>query len=172
MATKKKAQKKKTNSRKKRVARRKTRIAASRNSRKVSMKAKTTQSKAKARPVKRTSAKSTRPRKATGKGKTPREEVRVFRSSIPTRGESESAETLNFKTAGLGANSGGQSGDLQGLSNVERADSESVDELLEEGNAFEAEVVKGVQDAPDADQGEVRTHQQREEDITEDFNEH
>src|SRR5258708_1229139 len=31
----------------------------------------------------------------------------------------------------------GQSGDLQGLSNIEAADSESVDELLEEGNAFE-----------------------------------
>lgn len=79
---------------------------------------------------------------------------------------------MNLRAVGLGSNSGGQSGDLQGLSNVERADSESVDELLEEGNAFEAEVVKGVQDAPDADQGEVRTHQQREEDITEDFNEH
>jgi len=29
----------------------------------------------------------------------------------------------------------------------EGADSESVDELLEEGNAFEADVVKGVEDA-------------------------
>jgi len=34
-----------------------------------------------------------------------------------------------------------------------------VDELLEEGNAFEAEVVKGVEDAEDADEGEVRTHE-------------
>src|SRR5258708_22221897 len=39
-----------------------------------------------------------------------------------------------------GADSAGQSGDLQGLSNRERADSESVDELIEEGNAFEAGV--------------------------------
>jgi hypothetical protein len=39
------------------------------------------------------------------------------------------------------------------LSNVAGADSESVDELLEEGNAFEAEVVKGVEDAGDADGG-------------------
>jgi hypothetical protein len=52
-----------------------------------------------------------------------------------------------------------ESGDLQGLSNVESADSESVDELLEEGNAFEAEVVKGVEEAEDADAGEVRTHE-------------
>ncbi len=72
----------------------------------------------------------------------------------------------------MGSKSGGQSGDLQGLSDIESADSESVDELLEEGNAFEAEVVKGVQDAPDADEGEVRTHQRpQEEDLPEDFRE-
>jgi hypothetical protein len=33
------------------------------------------------------------------------------------------------------------------LSPVATADSESVDELLEEGNAFEAEVLTGVEDA-------------------------
>jgi hypothetical protein len=48
---------------------------------------------------------------------------------------------------------------LQGLSNVPGADSESVDELLEEGNAFEAEVVKGVEDAEHADEKEARTHE-------------
>src|SRR5260370_31838229 len=54
---------------------------------------------------------------------------------------------------------GGQSGDLQGLSNVEGADSESVDELLEEGNAFEADVVSGV-DAPGGPEGlKVQTHE-------------
>jgi hypothetical protein len=67
--------------------------------------------------------------------------------------------TVAFALEGLGARAGEQSGDLQGLSNVQRADSESVDELLEEGNAFEAEVVKGVEDAEDADEGEVRTHE-------------
>src|SRR5712691_3011601 len=64
-----------------------------------------------------------------------------------------------FTREGLRARSGGQSGDLQGLSNREGADSESVDELLEEGNAFEADVVKGVEDAENADEGEVRTHE-------------
>ena len=34
-----------------------------------------------------------------------------------------------------------------------------MDELLEEGNTFEADVVKGVEDAEDADGGEVRTHE-------------
>jgi hypothetical protein len=55
---------------------------------------------------------------------------------------------------------------------MESADSESVGELLEEGNAFEAEIVKGVQDAPDADESEVQTHQGRDEvDTGEDFRE-
>jgi hypothetical protein len=72
----------------------------------------------------------------------------------------------------LDSKSGGQSGALQGLSDVESASSESVDELLEEGNAFEAEVVKGVEDAPGADEGEVRTRQRpQEEDLPEDFRE-
>jgi hypothetical protein len=75
------------------------------------------------------------------------------------RGKSRSVDTVAFALEGLGARSGEQSGDLQGLSNIEGADSESVDELLEEGNAFEAEVVKGVEDAGDADGGEVRTHE-------------
>jgi hypothetical protein len=61
--------------------------------------------------------------------------------------------------------SGGQSGDLQGLSNVESADSESVDELLEEGNAFEADAVKGVEEAGDFDEREVHTHEVPEDDV-------
>jgi hypothetical protein len=64
-----------------------------------------------------------------------------------------------------GATSSELSGDLQGLSNVECADSESVDELLEEGNAFEAEVVMGVEDAEDADEVEVYTHEVPQDDV-------
>jgi RNA polymerase primary sigma factor len=58
-----------------------------------------------------------------------------------------------------------QSGDLQGLSRHESADSESVDELIEEGNAFEADVVAGVERADDADEQEVRTHEVPEDDV-------
>jgi len=58
-----------------------------------------------------------------------------------------------------------QSGDLQGLSRHEGADSESVDELIEEGNAFEADVVAGVESADDADEKEVRTHEVPEDDV-------
>jgi len=81
------------------------------------------------------------------------------------REKSQSVETLAFALEELGARSGEQSGDLQGLSNIEAADSESVDELLEEGNAFEADVVKGVEDAEDADEREVRTHEVSQDDV-------
>jgi hypothetical protein len=80
-------------------------------------------------------------------------------------GKSQSVDTVAFALKGLGARSGEQSGDLQGLSNVQGADSESVDELLEQGNAFEAEVVKGVEDAGDADEGEVHTHEVLQDDV-------
>ena len=72
-------------------------------------------------------------------------------------------DTTAFIREGLRARSGGQSGDLQGLSNIAGAASESVDELLEEGNAFEADVVKGVEDA--GDEGEVHTHEVPEDDV-------
>jgi hypothetical protein len=81
------------------------------------------------------------------------------------RGRSQNLGTVEFTPSGMGARSGGQSGSLQGLSNIEGADSESVDELIEEGNAFEAEVVKGVEDVPDADQEEVHTHELPEDDV-------
>lgn len=83
----------------------------------------------------------------------------------PARGKRETVDEVAFTPKGLGPRAGGQSGDLQGLTNRDGADSESVDELLEEGNAFEAEIVKGVEDAGDADEGEVRTHEVPEDDV-------
>ena len=101
-----------------------------------------------------------------------RNDTRIIRSNLASRGEGQSVETINLEPKGLDSKSGGQSGALQGLSDIEGASSESVDELLEEGNAFEAEVVKGVEDAPDADESEVHTHQRpQEEDLPEDFRE-
>jgi hypothetical protein len=58
---------------------------------------------------------------------------------------------------------------LQGLSKVERADSESVRELLDEGNAFEAGVVTGVEEAGDADEREVYTHEVPEDDVPDEY---
>jgi hypothetical protein len=102
--------------------------------------------------------------KKPARKKTVRAKIRV----VPKRragGKSQLVDTVVFEPAGLGARSGGQSGDLQGLSNRLGASSESVDELLEEGNAFEAEVVKGVEDARDADEEEVHTHEVPEDDV-------
>ena len=81
------------------------------------------------------------------------------------REKSQSVDTVSFSPERPGARSGQQSGDLQGLSSVEGADSESVGELLEEGNAFEADVVTGVEDAGNADEKEVRTHEVSEDDV-------
>src|SRR5215471_7589028 len=67
------------------------------------------------------------------------------------------------------ARSGGQSGDLQGLSRREGADSESVEELLEEGNPFEAGVVSGVEAADLADEKEVHTHEVPEDDVPDEY---
>jgi hypothetical protein len=57
--------------------------------------------------------------------------------------------------------SGRLSGDLQRLSNEETT-SESVEELAEEGQDLEGELLEGIEDAPAADQGAVRTHRSAE----------
>jgi N utilization substance protein A len=113
------------------------------------------------------------PKKAASKKKTPPKKLPPKKKSAAkrkrVRGKSDDVNTVTFEPKGLGARSGGQSGDLQGLSGIAGADSESVDELIEEGNAFEAEIVKGVQDAPDADEGEVRTHEVPEDDVPQEY---
>jgi hypothetical protein len=62
-----------------------------------------------------------------------------------------------------------QSEDFEGVSRAELADSESVDELVEEGNSFEAGAVAGVQEADDADEKEVHTHELPEDDVPEEY---
>jgi hypothetical protein len=86
-----------------------------------------------------------------------------------TRGRANTAELVTFSQPGLGAGTGGQSGDTQGLSGLAETDSESVTELLEEGQSFEAEVVQGVENVPDADASEVRTREVPEDDVPEEY---
>lgn len=69
------------------------------------------------------------------------------------------------KRDGLGPAAGGQSGDLQQLSDVADADSESVEQLVEEGNASEAEAVQGVEDSEPPDVSEVTTREVPEDDV-------
>lgn len=66
---------------------------------------------------------------------------------------------------GLGPDSAGQSGDTQGLPEGAEAGDESVAELVEEGQSFEAEAISGVEDAPDPDVAEVHTKQVPEDDV-------
>jgi hypothetical protein len=148
MATKKKTKKKQAKSRR----------VASKKAKRIKKAVKAKLAKRGATPKKKLAKKKSAPKKkAIGKTK------RAAKKRV--RGKSQTVDTVSFVPEGLGARSGGQSGDLQGLSNLAGANSESVDELLEEGNAFEAEVVKGVQDADEADEGEVHTHEVPEDDV-------
>jgi hypothetical protein len=72
--------------------------------------------------------------------------------------------TPNTPTKRPGPGSAGQSGDDMGLSHDEGAGSESVAELVEEGQYFEAEAVSGTE-RPYPDEGEVRTHEVPEDDV-------
>ena len=67
------------------------------------------------------------------------------------------------------ADAAGQSGDDQGLATHPAADSESVTELLDEGNAYEASIISGVENVPDADRAEVTTHQSPQDDVPEEY---
>jgi hypothetical protein len=100
-------------------------------------------------------------KKAAAKKKPARRKAR----RIP-RGPQEVTNPVAIRgRRGLGSASGGQSGDTQGLSERESADSESVTELAEEGQDYEAEVVSGVENAKDPDQGEVTTSEVPEDDV-------
>jgi hypothetical protein len=121
--------------------------------------------------------KGARPRAAVKKELAPKKAASRRKSSIRRatkkktrpRGRPALVDLVSFEPRGLGARSGGQAGDVQGLSGVEGAASESVEELLEEGNAFEAEIVKGVEDAENADEIEVETHEVPEDDVPEEY---
>jgi hypothetical protein len=84
--------------------------------------------------------------------------------SKPTR------KDTNFETDAWSAsrrlsNSAGQSGDTQGLFDTDDADSETVEELLEDGQYFEAEAIRAIENVPPADIAEVRTRQFAEDDV-------
>jgi hypothetical protein len=82
---------------------------------------------------------------------------------------SRTYSTVSTKEKGMGPGSAGQSGDTQGLSDVAEAGTESVEELLQEGQSYEAEIIAGVEDAPDADVAEVHTKQVPEDDVPSEY---
>jgi len=106
-----------------------------------------------------------RPKKVAKKKPAPKRAEKKVVATKGLRRKSQRVGEVAFPPERRGPHSGEQSGDLQGLSGIEAADSESVDELIEEGNAFEADVVSGVESAGDADGKEVRTHEVTEDDV-------
>jgi hypothetical protein len=112
--------------------------------------------------------KRTAPKKAGVKTKpTAKKTQSVAAKSAPKKQSQRNPRVVDepFSSMDSRTRSGGQSGDLQGLSDVDGADSESVDELLEEGNAFEAGVVEGVEKAGDREGSEVHTREVPEDDV-------
>ena len=127
--------------------------------------------KAKAKTKKKTAAR--RPaRKTASKRVVPRPRKSVKRKASPrrlTRGRTESSLVEDLDARGLGPLAAGQSGDTEGLSRAELADSESVEELVEEGQAFEAGIVSGVENARPAGRRGVRTRQVPEDDVPQEY---
>lgn len=76
---------------------------------------------------------------------------------------------LEFSQGRSGLGVGRRSGDLQGVSQAEQADSESVAELVDEGNLVEAGAVAGVEESDNADEKEVHTHEVPEDDVPEEY---
>lgn len=68
-------------------------------------------------------------------------------------------DELGNNPAQVGQDSAGQSGDNQELSNLQESVDQSVDDLAETGQDFEANVAQGVEDAGDEPEKEVRTHE-------------
>src|SRR5215831_6259533 len=122
---------------------------------------------------KKTIKKVARKKPAAGKKPAAKKKSPARKKPVAKKATRRRAETINPVTPsgrrGLGPESGGQSGDTQGLSRRSYDDSESVEELMEEGQYMEAEAVSGVENARDADQGEVRTTQFPEDDVPEEY---
>jgi len=123
---------------------------------------------AKARRGKKTAGKKRASKRASGRKKTGGKPTRGS-TSRRSSGGADSRVEAPLEERGLGPEAGGQSGDTEGLSREELAASESVEELLEEGQAFEAGIINGIENAPDADMGEVRTRQVPEDDVPQEY---
>ena len=120
--------------------------------------------------AKRKSAKKKSAKKKSSKRKVGSRKVAASRPRrSPTRATANKQSIFSTSVGSRRAQTLSGDADSQGLSTVERDDSESVSELLEEGNAFEAGVLSGVERADDSDEREVRTRQIPEDDVPEEY---
>ena len=142
-------------------------MAAKKKTKKKIVKAKKTTLR-KTSPKKKVAKKKASARKGTSKTKLAKKKLAVKKitAKAPKKRVRPREQVENGLTsASTNMRSGRQSGDLQGLSRGQGADSESVNELLEEGNTFEAGVIEGVENADDDQTQEVRTRQFPEDDV-------
>jgi hypothetical protein len=116
-------------------------------------------------------SKKRKPKNKAGKAK-PASRKKSSRRKKPARGGGQDPGARARIHQGVALGQAGQSGDVQGLSNVEDVDSESVAELAEEGQGFEAGIVDGVENAPDPDQSEIHAEEVPEDDVPEEYREH
>jgi hypothetical protein len=119
--------------------------------------------------TKKTTRKKAAPKKTVRKKLVRKRRSRRRKPAV--RGKRQGATIAAVEERGLGPDTAGQAGDVQGLAHFAGADSESVEELAEEGQAFEAEVVSGVENAPDADVAEVTTKEVPEDDVPPEYQE-
>jgi hypothetical protein len=89
--------------------------------------------------------------------------------TAPSRSGSRRRSVDTGSERGIGAGSAGQSGDTEGLSRLAEADSESVEELVEEGQTFEAGIISGVEEARRGGTRGVRTRQVPEDDVPQEY---
>lgn len=98
--------------------------------------------------------------KAIPKRKAARRKRRITRKVVAPK----NWQAMNIalpEPVGLGPDASGQSGDAEGLSAFALGDSESVAELVEEGQDLEAEKISGVENAPDPDEAKIPPHIRR-----------
>jgi hypothetical protein len=81
----------------------------------------------------------------------------------------QNVETVQVRPKARVARAGAGGGDFEGVSIVQDVDSESADELLEEGQAFESGIVRGVEEAASDIEQEVHTHEVPQDDVPEEY---
>ena len=131
---------------------------------------------AKKKPIRKKKTSSKKKKVATKKAKVLVKRKKLAKTKkSPARKRSGRPTTIVEKSTaqirqGVGlSETAGQSGDIQGLSDVEDVDSESVRELAEEGQDYEAEIVDAIENAPDPDVSEVKTREVPEDDVPEEY---
>jgi transcription termination/antitermination protein NusA len=91
------------------------------------------------------------------------EEVPLPEDEVSTEAEAATEDEASMEggaaESATGPDSGGQSGDVTGLEEEPEAGPDSVEDLVETGQYYEAEVIEGIEDAPPADEAEVTTHE-------------